>query len=44
MDENFNEDLKLKINNFIWMYGKPEWTLEESEEMAVYLFKKMFRG
>jgi len=33
------EELKLGINNVIWMYAKGKMTLEEAEKMSCYIMQ-----
>jgi len=42
-DKIFNGDLKPAINNFIWMYGKKDMTLEEAEMLSLYIYERMER-
>ena len=36
MDEKeIPENLKLEVNNVIWMYGKGTFTLDEAEELSI---------
>jgi hypothetical protein len=35
------DDIKIKINTIIWMYGPKGLTLEEAEERAVEIYFKI---
>ena len=36
MDEKeISENIKLEVNNLIWMYGKDSLTLYEAEQLAI---------
>jgi hypothetical protein len=39
-----NEDLKLAINNLIWMYGPDTLTLNKAEEIALKIYGMVLKG
>lgn len=40
-DEASDSQVKLAINELIWTHGPKKMTLEEAEELAVYIFEKL---
>lgn len=43
-DENRIGDLKLEINNLIWMHGPDHLTLKEAEEIALNIYSMIANG
>lgn len=42
MNEDLSDEyVKKAINNLIWEVGPPTMTLQEAEELAVYVFEKL---
>ena len=39
MYEEISENLKLEVNNLIWMHGKDSLTLYEAEQLAIDVCK-----
>ena len=44
MDEHAVNDLKIRINQFIWQNAPGEMTLEEAERAAIALLSAMVPG
>ena len=36
-----NCELKLAINNVIWMYARPDLTLQEAENLSIVIYDKI---
>lgn len=44
MNEEFIEELKVKINQFIWENARPDMTIEQAEVAACLLLESMYPG
>ena len=42
--EDIPQDLKLEMNNLVWLYGREDLTLGEAEKLSLYLCEIVKKG